>query len=56
MMRPYVISACSPADLNKQYFEERNIPYLCFEYELADTPIQMTYLNLCPLATSIKRW
>ena len=36
-MRPYVISACSPADLNKQYFEERSIPYLCFEYELADT-------------------
>ena len=36
-MRPYVISACSPADLSKQYFEERNIPYLCFEYELADT-------------------
>ena len=54
-MRSYVISACSPADLNKKYFEERNIPYV-LNMNWPIQPIQMTYLNLYLLVTSIKQW
>ena len=30
----YVLSCCSTADLSKEHFEARNIPYLCFHYAL----------------------
>jgi DegV family protein with EDD domain len=30
----YVLSCCSTADLTKEHFEARNIPYLCFHYAL----------------------
>ena len=30
----YVISACSTADLSKEHFVKREIPYICFHYEL----------------------
>ncbi len=33
-MNEYIISACSTADLSKEYFTARNIPYICFHYEL----------------------
>lgn len=33
-MSEYVISCCSTADLSKEHFEERNIPYTYFHYEL----------------------
>lgn len=33
-MSSYVITCCSTADLSKEHFEKRNIPYLCFHYEL----------------------
>ena len=33
-MNNYVISCCSTADLSKEHFERRNIPYVCFHYEL----------------------
>ena len=33
-MCDYVISCCSTADLSAEHFEERNINYVCFKYEL----------------------
>jgi len=33
-MQPYVLSCCSTADLSKEYFETRNIPYVCFHYNI----------------------
>lgn len=33
-MDNYVISCCSTADLAKEHFEQRNIKYICFHYEL----------------------
>lgn len=33
-MGDYVISCCSTADLSKEYFEKRDISYICFHYEL----------------------
>ena len=33
-MSDYVISCCSTADLSAEHFEERNINYVCFKYEL----------------------
>ena len=30
----YVLSCCSTADLSKEHFESRRIPYLCFHYAL----------------------
>lgn len=33
-MSDYILSCCSTADLTKKQFEERNIHYICFHYEL----------------------
>ena len=33
-MSDYIISCCSTADLTKEHFENRNISYICFHYEL----------------------
>ncbi len=33
-MGDYVISCCSTADLSRERFEKRKIPYICFHYEL----------------------
>ena len=33
-MENYVLSCCSTADLSKEHFEERNIHYICFHYQL----------------------
>ena len=33
-MSDYVISCCSTADLAKEHFEERDIRYICFHFEL----------------------
>ena len=33
-MKDYVISCCSTADLPKEHFEERNIHYICFHFEV----------------------
>jgi DegV family protein with EDD domain len=33
-MRDYVLSCCSTADLTKEWFEERYIRYVCFNFEL----------------------
>lgn len=33
-MAKYILSCCSTADLTKEHFERRNIPYICFHYEL----------------------
>lgn len=34
MMNDYIISCCSTADLTKEHFEQRDIKYICFHYEL----------------------
>lgn len=36
MSQDYVISCCSTADLPKEYFEKRDIKYVCFSYYLDD--------------------
>lgn len=33
-MSDFVLSCCSTADLSKEHFEEKNIKYICFHYEL----------------------
>ena len=33
-MENYIISCCSTADLTKEHFEQRDIKYICFHYEL----------------------
>ena len=33
-MENFILSSCSTADLNKEHFEQRNIHYICFHYEL----------------------
>ena len=33
-MQSYVLTCCSTADLSKEYFEARNIPYVCFHYTI----------------------
>ncbi len=33
-MSDYIISCCSTADLAKEHFEQRDIQYICFHYEL----------------------
>ena len=33
-MSEYILSCCSTADLTKEHFEERNIKYICFHYEM----------------------
>ena len=30
----YVLSCCSTADLSKQHFQNRDIHYICFHYEM----------------------
>ena len=31
-MQPYMLTCCSTADMPKEYFEQRNIPYVCFHF------------------------
>jgi DegV family protein with EDD domain len=33
-MHPYVLTCCSTADLPKEYFEKREIPYVCFHFTM----------------------
>lgn len=33
-MDDFILSCCSTADLSKEHFEERNVHYICFHYEL----------------------
>jgi DegV family protein with EDD domain len=33
-MQPYILSCCSTADLSKDYFEQREIPYVCFHFTI----------------------
>lgn len=33
-MHNYILSCCSTADLTKEHFEQRDIHYICFHYEL----------------------
>ncbi len=37
-MKDYVLSCCSTADLSQERFEEREISYICFHYELDGRP------------------
>ena len=38
LMSQYVISCCSTADLTRKHFEERDISYICFHFELDGVP------------------
>src|SRR5699024_6946541 len=40
LMKPYVISCCSAADLSKEHFERRDLKYLFFHFELGGTEYQ----------------
>ena len=33
----YVLTCCSTADLPKEHFEKRNIPYTCFHFMMDGT-------------------
>jgi DegV family protein with EDD domain len=33
-MPSYILTCCSTADLSKDYFEQRNIPYVCFHFTI----------------------
>ena len=33
-MAPYILSCCSTADLSREHFEQRDIRYICFHYEM----------------------
>ena len=33
-MQPYVLTCCSTADLSKEYFDKRKIPYVCFHFTM----------------------
>ena len=33
-MAPFILSCCSTADLSSEHFEQRDIHYICFHYEL----------------------
>ena len=33
-MAPFILSCCSTADLSREHFEQRDIHYICFHYEL----------------------
>lgn len=37
-MADYILSCCSTADLSKDYFNKRDIHYICFHYELDGVP------------------
>ena len=34
-MSEYILSCCSTADLSREHFDNRNIHYVCFHFELA---------------------
>ncbi len=36
-MSNFILSACSTADITKEHFENRNIEYICFHYNLGGT-------------------
>ncbi|MBQ6321973.1 MAG: DegV family protein [Lachnospiraceae bacterium] len=36
-MSEYILSCCSTADMPKEFFEQKNIRYTCFHYQLGDT-------------------
>lgn len=35
-MSKFVLTCCSTADMAKEYFEERKIPYICFHYNIGE--------------------
>lgn len=35
-MDQFVLTCCSTADRSKEFFEERNIPYVCFHYRIGE--------------------
>lgn len=37
-MNNYILSCCSTADLTKEHFQNRNISYICFHFELDGKP------------------
>ena len=33
-MNPYVLTCCSTVDLSKDYLDKREIPYVCFHFNI----------------------
>lgn len=33
-MKKFVLTCCSTTDMDKKYFEEKNIPFVCFHYQI----------------------
>ena len=51
-MSEYILSCCSTADLSKEYFESRNIHYICFHYMLGDK----SWARACRSMSSTPVW
>ena len=48
-MGEFILSCCSTTDLNHKYFEDRNIPYICFHYFLGDNEHKDDFGQTIPL-------
>ena len=35
-MEKFVLTCCSTADMKKEYFEKRDIPYACFHFKIGE--------------------
>lgn len=55
-MEDYILSCCSTADLTKEHFDDRNIRYICFHYELDEKNILTTLDSRFHLISFIKQW
>jgi len=51
IMQDFVLSCCSTADLTDPYFEELNIPYVCFHFTIDDETYPDDLGKTMPIAT-----
>lgn len=54
-MENFVLSCCSTADLSLEHFQNRNIHYICFHYELNGTVYPDDLGQSCPLMCFMKQ-
>lgn len=55
-MEDYILSCCSTADLTKEHFDDRNIRYICFHYELDGKEYPDDLGQSIPFDKFIKLW
>ena len=49
IMADYVLTACSTADLSREYFEKLRVPYICFHYQLgSETHLDDLWASMDP--------